>query len=87
MSVLRLDKYLSDCGVASRKEIREIIRSGRVTVDGVAETNFARKIDSGSAVALDGSALAYEKQKSDDSISTFYYQEIVFFTANERIYL
>ena len=63
MSVLRLDKYLSDCGVASRKEIREIIRSGRVTVDGVAETNFARKIDSGSAVALDGSALAYEKHR------------------------
>ena len=63
MSVLRLDKYLSDCGVASRKEIREIIRSGRVTVDGVAETNFARKIDSGSAVALDGSALAYEKYR------------------------
>ena len=63
MSVLRLDKYLSDCGVASRKEIREIIRSGRVAVDGVAETNFARKIDSGSAVALDGSALAYEKHR------------------------
>ena len=63
MSVLRLDKYLSDCGVASRKEIREIIRSGRVAVDGVVETNFARKIDSGSAVALDGSAVAYEKHR------------------------
>ena len=63
MPLMRLDKYLSDCGVASRKEIREIIRSGRVTVDGVAETNFARKIDSGSAVALDGSALAYEKHR------------------------
>ena len=34
MAQNRLDKVLSDLGVASRKELKEIIRSGRVTVDG-----------------------------------------------------
>ena len=37
--MLRLDKYLSERGVASRKELRDIIRSGRVQVDGAAVVN------------------------------------------------
>lgn len=63
MSVLRLDKYLSDCGIASRKEIREIIRSGRVSVDGRAETDFSARIDTESVVTLDGSVIGYEKYR------------------------
>ena len=30
----RLDKILSDAGVASRKELKNMIRTGRVTVNG-----------------------------------------------------
>ena len=34
----RLDKILSDAGVAGRKELKDLIRAGRVRVDGVAVT-------------------------------------------------
>ena len=33
----RLDRILSEAGVASRKELRAIIRAGRVTADGAVE--------------------------------------------------
>ena len=32
---LRLDRVLADCGVATRRELKDIIRKGRVSVDGV----------------------------------------------------
>ena len=37
MAVKRLDRLLSELGVATRSELRQIIKSGRVTVDGTAE--------------------------------------------------
>ncbi|MBO6014596.1 MAG: 16S rRNA pseudouridine(516) synthase, partial [Oscillospiraceae bacterium] len=41
----RLDKVLSDAGVASRSEIRKMIRSGRILVDGVPATSPESRID------------------------------------------
>lgn len=32
---VRLQKYLADCGVASRRKCEELIRAGRVTINGV----------------------------------------------------
>ena len=58
MPQMRLDKLLADMGVASRKELREIIRAGRVQVDGLAETRPERRLDPDTAaVQLDGKAL------------------------------
>ena len=45
MAKLRLDKYLADQGIASRKELRELIRSGRAAVNGIPERSPERKID------------------------------------------
>jgi 16S rRNA pseudouridine516 synthase len=42
---MRLDKLLSELGVASRKELRDIIRRGRVRVDGVTVTAPEQKVD------------------------------------------
>lgn len=51
----RLDRILSEAGVASRKELRAIIRAGRVRVDGALVTDEARKFDETSAsVTVDG---------------------------------
>ena len=61
MPVMRLDKYLSDMGLASRKELRAIIKSGRVSVDGQPALNPEMKIDSQSAVCLDGERLSYSQ--------------------------
>ena len=59
MPQIRLDKYLSEQGVASRKELREIIRKGRVMVDGSVETSPERRIDpEQQLVSVDGSSVA-----------------------------
>lgn len=58
----RIDKVLSDLGIASRKEIRQIIRSGRVSVDGIPVTAPESRIDPEIArLTLDGRILAYRK--------------------------
>ena len=60
MALLRVDKYLADLGVASRKELRELIRSGRVSVDGAVCRMPEQKIDPDTqAVSLDGEPLRY----------------------------
>ena len=52
---MRLDKYLSEAGVASRKELKEMIRKGRVTVDGIAVRSPETKVEAGKhRVAVDG---------------------------------
>ena len=51
----RLDKLLSEAGVASRKELKSIIRAGRVTVDGSVAKTPEMKVDEKSAeVKVDG---------------------------------
>ncbi len=42
---VRLQKYLADCGVASRRKCEEIILSGRVEVDGEVVEELGTKVD------------------------------------------
>lgn len=42
---IRLQKYLADCGVASRRKAEELISRGRVSVDGAVVTEMGSKID------------------------------------------
>lgn len=54
----RLDKFLSDSGVGTRSQVKAILKSGRVTVDGTAEKDGSRKIDPAACtVCLDGMPL------------------------------
>ena len=51
----RLDKFLCDSGAGTRSQVKGIIKSGRVTVDGVAQKDASAKIDPATqAVCLDG---------------------------------
>lgn len=62
MPRMRLDKFLSDMGLASRKELKEIIRAGRVTVNGAAAAVPETKIDPETCtVELDGQVLGYKR--------------------------
>jgi len=55
----RLDKFLSEAGAASRKEIKSMVRAGRITVNGAAASAPDQKIDEKTAVVcLDGSPVA-----------------------------
>ena len=60
MAIKRLDKLLADLGVATRSELRDIIRSGRVQVDGVTVTRPEQKFDSETCrILMDGQTLQY----------------------------
>lgn len=41
--MLRLDKYLADMQVGTRSEVKQMIRKGLVTVDGLIVKNRKRK--------------------------------------------
>ena len=41
----RLDKFLCDCGVGTRSQVKAILKSGAVTVDGKVERDNSRKVD------------------------------------------
>lgn len=54
----RLDKFLCDSGVGSRSQVKPLIKSGRVTVDGTVVRDGSAKIDPDKqAVCLDGEVL------------------------------
>jgi len=54
----RLDKFLCDSGVGTRSQVKAILKSGRVTVDGKPEKDPGRKIDPAvQKIALDGDIL------------------------------
>ena len=54
----RLDKFLCDGGVGTRSQVKVILKSGRVTVDGKPERDGSRKIDPAvHTVMLDGEAI------------------------------
>lgn len=51
----RLDKLLSEAGIASRRELKAILRAGRVTVNGTVVTRGEEKFDENTArITLDG---------------------------------
>lgn len=53
---MRLDKLLANLGYSSRSQCREIIRKGRVTVDGKVCRDMAAHVPEGATVAVDGKA-------------------------------
>ncbi|MBQ8359133.1 MAG: rRNA pseudouridine synthase [Oscillospiraceae bacterium] len=54
----RLDKFLCDSGAGTRSQVKAILKSGRVTVDGAVERDNSRKIDPAvQTVCLDGEVL------------------------------
>ena len=60
---MRLAKFLASAGVASRRACEEIIRSGRVRVDGEQVFDPARDIGPADEVTLDGSRVDTERVK------------------------
>ena len=54
----RLDKFLCDSGVGTRSQVKAILKSGRVAVDGKPEKDSSRKIDPNTQIiTLDGEVL------------------------------
>lgn len=61
--MIRLQKYLADCGVAARRKAEELILEGKVTVNSIVVTELGVKIDPQSdTVAVEGRTVAPEKK-------------------------
>ena len=57
--MVRLDRFLSEAGVESRRKVKDVIRTGRVCVNGVPALSPEQKIDERTAtVTLDGIEIA-----------------------------
>ncbi len=60
--MIRLDKYLADMGVGTRSEVKQYLKKGLVTVDGVTEKRPERKLDECTAqVFFQGKPVTYAK--------------------------
>ncbi|MBR4168367.1 MAG: rRNA pseudouridine synthase [Lachnospiraceae bacterium] len=61
MAVVRLEKYLADAGIGTRSQIKEYLKHGRVTVDGVKCTDGSRREDYAAlSVCFDGNPITCE---------------------------
>ena len=54
---MRLQKYMADCGVASRRACEQLILEGRVTVNGQTVTELGTKVSQDDKVTFDGKLL------------------------------
>lgn len=62
--LIRLDKFISDSGLCTRSDARELIRSGRVRVSGLPVTAPETKLDPDTAlVTLDGRTLGWRQHR------------------------
>ena len=59
---MRLNKYLAACGVASRRDCDEIIKSGRVRVNGKV-ASLGQDVNEGDEVMLDNSKVSLKKNE------------------------
>jgi 23S rRNA pseudouridine2605 synthase len=59
---VRLQKFLADCGVASRRAAEEVIRAGRVKVNGAVVTEMGIKVGPADTVAVDGRTVGRQER-------------------------
>ena len=58
---MRLDKFLVDCGVGSRSQVKIFLKKKQVTVNGQVETSPKAQIDEKQdQIAFQGQALTHE---------------------------
>ena len=60
---MRLQKYMAECGVASRRKAEEMIAQGLVTVNGVTITEMGTQVEEGDEVRVDGQLIRPEAEK------------------------
>lgn len=60
---MRLQKYLAQCNIASRRAAEKLILDGRVKVNGKVVTELGTKVMPGDVVEYDGNIVTEEKRK------------------------
>ncbi|MBE7091760.1 MAG: rRNA pseudouridine synthase [Clostridiales bacterium] len=60
---MRLQKYMADCAVASRRASEQLILQGRVAINGVTVTELGTKVNEGDKVTFDGNVIKPVKKR------------------------
>lgn len=56
--MVRLDKFLCDCGIGTRSQVKQILKTGAVTVDGIPVRDGSAKVDAArQTILLNGQPL------------------------------
>lgn len=58
---MRIDKYIANCGYASRKDVKKLIKQGAVTVNGEVCKKAEAQVDENSVVCVNGEQLVYRE--------------------------
>lgn len=58
---MRIDKYISNCGYASRKDVKKLIKNGVVTINGTVCKKAEQQVDENSEVCVEGNKLVYSE--------------------------
>ncbi len=61
--MMRLQKYLASCGVASRRTAEKLIAEGHVSVDGETVTEMGVQVEIGQDIRVDGKLVTPEPEK------------------------
>ncbi len=56
---MRLDKFLADMGLGSRSQIKEAVRKGRITVNGIIVKKPEEKVSDTDMICCDGKQIVY----------------------------
>ena len=60
--MLRIDKYLADCGIGTRSEVKKYIKAKQITVNGEVVVKPEQKIDENAdVICFKGQPITYEK--------------------------
>lgn len=63
MEMIRLQKYIADCGVASRRKAEELIKQGSVKVNGSIANEMGLKVSDRDQVEVNGKLVRPERKK------------------------
>lgn len=61
-SLIRINKYISESGKASRREADRLIEEGRVKINGIT-AQMGSKVADGDVVTLDGEVISPKKKR------------------------
>jgi 23S rRNA pseudouridine2605 synthase len=59
---MRINRYLANAGIGSRRGCEQLVREGRVTVNGAICTNLASQVSADDAVKVDGRLIHAERK-------------------------
>lgn len=61
--MMRLNKYVAHCGITSRRKAAELVKSGKVSVNGIVEDNPAYVVQENDEVSYQGEVIHPEEKK------------------------